>query len=95
MAFHPVSKLSGHLNITLAESGATEKAKNYYSQALLDHKETWLNFDWEDIRYIIVPDEASLKRIIEQIKELPLGDTQRYLLISRIEVSMRFSEDLT
>ena len=93
--FIPSANFPDTLTLTLAERGATKKKKNYYSQALLDHKETWLNFDWEDIRYIIVPDEASLKRIIEQIKELPLGDTQRYLLISRIEVSMRFSEDLT
>ena len=41
-----------------------------------------------------MPDEVALKRIIEIIKELPLGDSQKYFLISRIEVSMRFTEDL-
>lgn len=93
--FIPSANFPDSLRLILAEHNATEKAKNYYSQALLNHKETWLTFDWEDIRYIIVPDEAALKRIIGQIKELPLGDTRKYLLISRIEVSMRFTEDLT
>lgn len=90
----PTENFPKDLKLILAENAATENAKSYYSKALLSHPETWIKFDWEDIRYIIVPDEVALKRIIEIIKELPLGDTQKYFLISRIEVSTRFTEDL-
>ena len=90
----PTENFPKDLKLILAENAATENAKSYYSKALLSHPETWIKFDWEDIRYIIVPDEVALKRIIEIIKELPLGDSQKYFLISRIEVSMRFTEDL-
>ncbi len=90
----PTEDFPSNLKLMLSGNMATENAKNYYSKALQSHKETWIKFDWGDIRYIIVPDEIALKRIIESIKELPLDDTQKYILISRIEVSMRFAEDL-
>lgn len=90
----PTQNFPNNLKLMLAENAATENAKNYYSKALLSHEETWIKFDWEDIRYIIVPDEVALKRIIETIKELSLENSQKYLLISRIEVSTRFMEDL-
>ncbi len=90
----PTEQFPNSLKLVLSGNMATENAKNYYSKALLKHEETWIKFDWEDICYIIVPDEMALKRIIETIKELPLGDTQKYFLISRIEVSMRFAENL-
>lgn len=77
----------------LSENRVTENARDYYSRVLQSHEETWIKFDWGDIRYIIVLDEIALKRIIDSIKKLPLEDAQN-ILISRIEVSMRFAEDL-
>ena len=54
----------------------TENARDYYSRVLQSHEETWIKFDWGDIRYIIVLDEIALKRIIDSIKKLPLEDAQ-------------------
>lgn len=88
---HFPKELEGHL--VLKQSESTEKGKDAYSKALKKHKETWLHFEWSDIRYLIVPNEPALNRLINTIKELPLGDTQKYMLISKIEVASRFSED--
>lgn len=85
-------ELEGHL--VLKQKEATQKGRDAYSSALKKHKETWMQFEWTDIKYLIVPDEPALSRLINTIKELPLGDTQKYLLISKIEVGSRFSEDL-
>ena len=38
---------------------ATENARDYYSRVLQSHEETWIKFDWGDIRYIIVPVKKS------------------------------------
>ena len=40
-------------------------------------------------------DEPALNQIIDVIKELKLEESIKYLLISKIEISSRFSEDLT
>lgn len=85
-------ELKGHL--VLKQSESTPKGRDSYSEALKKHKDTWMSFEWSDIKYLIVPDEPALSRLINTIKELPLGDTQKYLLISKIEVGSRFTEDL-
>lgn len=94
MALYSNGAFSKQSKVMLSENMATENARDYYSRVLQSHEETWIKFDWGDIRYIIVPDEIALKRIIDSIKKLPLEDAQKYFLISRIEVSMRFAEDL-
>lgn len=80
--------------LLIKEDQITEKGKNTYSKVLEKHPETWIKFSWEDVKYIIVPDEPALKKIVEVIKELPLDDTMKYLLTAKIEISNRFSEDL-
>lgn len=89
----PTKNFPGNLKLVL-RSEANEKGRDEYSRALLAHEETWIKFDWKDVRYIIVPDDSALHQIIDVIKELPMGDRERYLLISKIEVSARFTEDL-
>lgn len=90
----PVKNFPQGLSLLMKEDQITEKGRNAYSEVLKNHPETWIKFEWEDVRYIIVPDEPALKRVIDVIKELPLGDSKKYLLISKIEISNRFSEDL-
>ena len=58
-------------------------------------KEKRLDYIGRDVKYIIVPDEPALNQIIDVIKELKLEESIKYLLISKIEISSRFSEDLT
>ena len=91
----PTKHFPNSIPLIMKEDQITEKGKNAYSEVLKKHPETWIKFEWDDVRYIIVPDEVALKRIIEVIKELPLGDTKKYLLISKIEISNRFAEDLS
>lgn len=90
----PTENFPKTIPLLMKEDQITEKGKNAYSKVLTEHQETWINFAWDDVRYIIVPDEPALKRIIDVIKELSLDDTTKYLLISKIEISNRFSEDL-
>ena len=73
---------------------ASEKRKNTYSDVLEKHPETWVKFDWNDLIYIVVPDEVALQTIIDAIMELPLDNAKKYLLISKIQISNRFTEDL-
>lgn len=91
----PVKNFPSSLPILMKQNQITDKGRDLYSAVLQKHPETWMQFEWDDVRYIIVPDEIALQKIIEVIKELPLGDSKKYLLISKIEVSKRFSEDLT
>ena len=65
-----------------------------YSEVLAKHKECWLHFEWPEVRYIIVPDESAAKRTIATILDLDISDDERYLLISKIEVSKKFSENM-
>lgn len=83
-----------NLRFILWQSETTEKGKDVYSRALQRHPETWIKLEWEDVKYIIVPDEAASKNTIDVIKELPLGDVDKYKLISNIEISERFSENM-
>lgn len=82
------------LHFILRQSETTEKGKNIYSEALANHPETWMKLEWEDVRYIIVPDEAASRKTIDIIRELPLDDSEKCMLISKLEVSKRFSEDM-
>ena len=72
----PTEHFPNNLKLMLSENRVTENARDYYSRVLQSHEETWIKFDWGDIRYIIVLDEIALKRIIDSIKKLPLEDAQ-------------------
>lgn len=73
----------------------TDKGREAYSEVLKSHKETWLKFEWKDIRYLIVPDESARKQLIDIITMLDIESEQKYLLISKISISKRYTEDLT
>ena len=91
----PTEYFPDSIPLIMQEDQTVEKGKNAYSEVLKNHPETWIKFEWDDVRYIIVPDEVALKRIIGFIKELRLEDTLKYLLISKIEISNHFAEDLS
>lgn len=82
------------LHFILKQSETTEIGKDKYSQVLADHKGCWMKFEWEDIRYIIVPDEEACRKTIDTIKGLTLSEIDRYILISKIEISKRFGENM-
>lgn len=82
------------LHFILKQSETTEIGREKYSQALAAHNECWLKFEWNDIRYIIVPDEEARRKTIGTIKNLPVSEMDKYVLISKIEISKRFVEDM-
>lgn len=76
----------------LPQNETTEIAKQKNSEVLVNHPECWLRFEWRDVQYIIVPDEASVKNTIRTLLALDLNDSDKYMLISKIEVSKSFSD---
>ena len=91
----PSDHFPPELPLILRQSETTEKGKNTYSEVLKRHRECWLKFDWSELRYLIVPDEASAKHTISVIKTLEnMEESEKELLISKIEISRRFSDNM-
>ena len=63
-------------------------------EVLAHHEECWLRFSLEDICYIIVPDENAVKKTILTIRGLDIKEEKKDILVSKIEISKRFSEDM-
>lgn len=80
--------------IILPQRKTTNNACDVFSKALARHEECWLKFRWEDVRYLIVPDEKAVKETITTIKKLLLEDEEKYFLISKIEISRQFSNNM-
>lgn len=63
----------------------------------IEFKETWLTFEYEDIRYIIVPDNASRREIIDVLNSLSIevfdNPIQCSILISKILVLEEIKKD--
>lgn len=75
----------------------TMKLSNQISDRLSDerYKKLCINFEFQDIRYLIVPDLAARKRLIDYIMMLKSGivDEEKYLLISKILVLQDIKRD--
>lgn len=82
------------LHLILTPGETTEKGKSKYSDVMMRHPECWLRFEWTDLRYIIVPDEAAVTKTILTIKKLEIAEKEKDLLISKIEISNRFIENM-
>lgn len=91
----PSDNFPSELHLILRQSETTEKGKNTYSDVLKRHDECWLKFDWTEVRYIIVPDEVSVRNTISVIRSLGnMEDSEKDMLVSKIEISRRFSENM-
>lgn len=90
----PADNFPSNLHLILKQQETTETARNKYSDVLKNHRECWLKFNWEDVRYIIVPDEAAVKNTIATIQSLEMDELGKNLLISKIEISKRFSDNM-
>lgn len=77
----------------------TKKLANQISERLADskYKELWVNFEFQDIRYLIVPDNAARMKLIDYIMALDFGtideNQEKYLLISKILVLADIKRD--
>lgn len=90
----PSDNFPRELHLILKQTETTDKAKMKYSDVLKNHPECWLKFEWNDVRYIIVPDEAAVKHTIATIRTLEVDETEKDFLISKIEISRRFSDNM-
>lgn len=90
----PSDNFPKELHLILPQNETTEFAKQKYSEVLVKHPECWLQFEWCDVRYIMVPDELSAKNTIKTLLTLNLDDDEKYMLISKIEISKRFSDNM-
>lgn len=80
----------------LPQKHNNDNGRRFYSDALISHKETWLKFEVNDIKYIIVPDKEKADEIIRFIiDELKIKDFEKYQLISKIELAENFDRDLS
>ncbi len=66
----PSSPLLGELSLVIRGSRASEGAKEAYSDALRNHEECWIKFEWSEVRYVIAPDETEMEKAIGVIRLL-------------------------
>jgi hypothetical protein len=93
--FIPADNFPAELKpIILTQRNTTEKGRDVFSTALAKHKECWLSFDWNDVLYLMVPDEAAARKTIETIEALDMNESEKHMLISKIEISRRFSDNM-
>lgn len=90
----PSENFPENLHLILHPTETTIKGRDNYSKALESHQECWLKFKWDDVRYIIVPDNSAVKETISTIRSLNISNEEKDLLISKIEVSRHFAEDM-
>lgn len=74
---------------------ANEDFCRHYNTDILEKTEsTWMKFEWEDIRYLIVSDEGQREDLIEAISGLLIEKKRKKLLVSKIEDSQSFGRDM-
>ena len=78
----------------MSQNITTDAGSKAFSNTLVKHPECWLKFSWSDVRYIIVPDDEAVKGTIKQIMELQIEENEKYLLLSKIETSKRFADNM-
>lgn len=90
----PSDNFPGSLHLILKQKETTITAQKMYSDALRNHEECWLKFEWKDVRYIIVPNEAAVKNTIATIRTLEISEPDKDVMISKIEISKHFSDNM-
>lgn len=88
------SDLPPDMELILLNEDVTEKSIQLYSKVLEKHDESWIKYEWSDVKYLIVPDEKDAFDIIDYIYELPINEKDKKMLISKIEVTQRLMEDI-
>lgn len=73
----------------------SQKGRDTYTKLLENHPESWLHFEWKDIQYLMVPDQAAAEWLIGVISGLNIERSEQLALASKITISQKFSEDLT
>ena len=82
------------LDLILSGTKSNNKSKKEYLTILKKYPNTWLRFDWNFVKYIIVPDELEMNKIIDVILKLSgISDKDRYKLITKIVILKNVKED--
>lgn len=67
---------------------------NAYSEGIREKRELWLEFEYADIKYLIVDSEDNRRELIRFIiQELLMEDEEKYILISKIIVFTQIEKD--
>ena len=90
----PSDRFPKNLDLILPQEMTNNHAKEIFSKVLQNHKECWFQFEWQDVRYILVPDEEAVRKTIGTINSLPILDEEKYDLMTKIEISSRFADNL-
>lgn len=91
-----VPTLPEELPMILPKNHNNDNGRRYYSDALEGIRETWLDFEINDIKYIIVPDKNEADTIINFIiDEINIEESKKYQLISKLELAENFNKDLS
>lgn len=90
----PSDRFPKDLELILPQEMTNNHAKEIFSKVLRNHKECWLQFEWEDVRYIMVPDEEAVRKTIATIDSLSVLDEEKHMLMTKIEISSRFADNL-
>lgn len=85
--FLPVDRFSKDLAPFLNQKQSVPRICDAYSKVLeQNHPETWLHFDWKDIYAIVLPSESARRGTFEVIRQLPLNEFEKDILISKCKV---------
>lgn len=82
------------LPLIVPQQQISKRSRDLYSEVLAQHEECWFKFSWDDVVYIIVPDEHAAQNTIRTITSLGLPTEEMYMLISKIEISKKFVDNM-
>ncbi|HBF4252061.1 abortive infection system antitoxin AbiGi family protein [Clostridioides difficile] len=83
------------LDIITQKESLNQNAYNLYSQVLKENKNTWLKFDYNDIKYLFVASEMDRDEVIKFISsKINIDEFEKYILISKIIVLDSIEEDM-
>ncbi|WP_288586023.1 MULTISPECIES: abortive infection system antitoxin AbiGi family protein [Lysinibacillus] len=82
------------LPLVISQEFMNPKSYYTYSEAIRQCTDLWLNFEFEQIKHIIVSHEEERRELIEFVIENKIGDGyEQYLLLSKVIVFDELKED--
>lgn len=70
-----------------------EKTRQLLNESIIKVRDVWLNYEFSDIKYLIVPSEKYREKLINHIDLLKTTQDNKYKLISKILILKEIKED--
>ena len=87
----PNSDFPEEIRVMLNNERATNKAVEKYSIMLRNHPECWMQYEWSDVCYIVVPNANAVQHTVDTIKKTIESNEIRDELIEKIVISKGFA----